>query len=73
MYIFFVTSIVVLAVQERSYIFNAKKIETEKTTIQKDFAEVKTEESSLSLLKTEKSKITYIKRIENINAGLSLK
>jgi hypothetical protein len=77
LYIFFITSIIVFAVQERSYIFSAKQIQMGninvlvqsegeiKDELKKDLAKV--ENLALS------NDVIYIKRVENVETTLSVR
>ncbi len=77
LYIFFITSIIVFAVEERSYIFSAKQIEVNIAPILVQ-SEVAVKKENLANIPETKNlavsgDVMYIKRIDNVNSGLSVR
>jgi hypothetical protein len=88
MYIFFITSIIVFAVQERSFIFSASQIEINQNLhiaeniefenkIESTEKEAKVENTenteSIEKLAVLSNNVIYIKRVEDVNSGLSVR
>lgn len=88
MYIFFITSIIVFAVQERSFIFSASQIEINqnlhiaenvefenKTESTEKEAKVENTENTENIEKLAvlSNNVIYIKRVEDVNSGLSVR